>query len=254
MERIAVIANLRPGCEESAKRLLEAGPPFGPAQIGLTGHDVYVGHGTVVFTFVAPDVERRVSKLVNDAVHAASFSAWAPLLDGSPTIARPAYHWDPNEDAMERILIATDGSPSARGAVELGLELAAEHGARAEFIFVLPPFAELAAASVGVPVAVPEDDEKGRAPLDEALELAKQAGVEARAEFLRGDPVEEIAVFADRLDADLIVVGSHGRGAVTSFLLGSVSRGLLRRTQRPVLVVRAPTGETSSLARRNAST
>ena len=45
MERIAVIAQLRPGTEEQAKQLLAAGPPFDPASLGLTSHDVYLGHG-----------------------------------------------------------------------------------------------------------------------------------------------------------------------------------------------------------------
>jgi nucleotide-binding universal stress UspA family protein len=56
--------------------------------------------------------------------------------------------------------------------------------------------------------------------------------------LLRGDPVDEIVAYADTVDADLIVVGSRGHGAVASALLGSVSRGILREARRPVLVVR----------------
>jgi nucleotide-binding universal stress UspA family protein len=57
--------------------------------------------------------------------------------------------------------------------------------------------------------------------------------------MLHGNPATEIVEYADLLGADLIVMGSRGRGAVTSALLGSVSRGVLTRAKRPVLVVRA---------------
>jgi nucleotide-binding universal stress UspA family protein len=77
-----------------------------------------------------------------------------------------------------------------------------------------------------------------REPLTEALRLAEEAGVDANAELLRGDAVDEIVAYADTIDADLIVVGSRGHGALTSALLGSVSRGILREARRPVLVVR----------------
>ena len=93
VERIAVIAQLRPGSEERAKSLLAAGPPFEPATLGLTSHDVYLAHGAVVFAFEGRDVERLVSELLNDPSASGSFSAWGPLLAGPPTIALPAYHW-----------------------------------------------------------------------------------------------------------------------------------------------------------------
>lgn len=93
VDRIGVIAQLRPGSEEQARRLLEAGPPFDPAGLGLTRHDVYLGDQAVVFAFEGPDVERRVADLLDDPASSGSFSAWGPLLDGTPTIARSAYHW-----------------------------------------------------------------------------------------------------------------------------------------------------------------
>lgn len=65
------------------------------------------------------------------------------------------------------------------------------------------------------------------------------------AELLPGNPIHEIVAFADANDVDLIVIGSRGHGAVGSAVLGSVSLGVLRETQRPVLIVRAasPAGE-----------
>ena len=88
-----MIAQLRPGSEEQAKQLVAAGPPFDPATLGLTSHDVYLSPRSVVFVFEGPEVERSVSDLVNDPASSGSFSAWGPLLDGSPAIARSAYHW-----------------------------------------------------------------------------------------------------------------------------------------------------------------
>ena len=74
--------------------------------------------------------------------------------------------------------------------------------------------------------------------LEDAAALAAERGVETKTEILRGDPVDEIVAYADSIDADLIVVGSRGHGALTSALLGSVSRGVLHEARRPVLVVR----------------
>ena len=139
---------------------------------------------------------------------------------------------------MNRIVVATDGSPSALEAVRFGLELAEEQGAEALFVHVVPvlePFAD----SLGYPAAVPHRvDELDRKPLEEAAALAAEQGVPAGTEIVSGDPVDEIVAYADSADADLIVLGSRGRGAIASALLGSVSRGVLHEARRPVLVVR----------------
>ena len=140
---------------------------------------------------------------------------------------------------MKKILIATDGSLSSREAVEFGLELAEEHAANVTFVHVVPVLDRSYADGIGFPAAVPHRiDDVDRRPLEDALALAAERDVDAKAELLAGLPVDEIVVCADTLDADLIVVGSRGRGAFATALLGSISRGVLHEARRPVLVVR----------------
>jgi nucleotide-binding universal stress UspA family protein len=140
---------------------------------------------------------------------------------------------------MKKILIATDGSPSAREAVEFGLELAAEQSAEAIFVQVAPAVDVLPGGGFGMTAALPHElTEYDRSSLEEAARLASEEGVDARTELLSGNPVDEIVAYADSIDADLIVVGSRGHGVIASALLGSVSRGVLHEARRPVLVVR----------------
>lgn len=95
MDRLAVVARLRPDTETRAKALIEAGPPFDPGEVGLSRHDVYLSHGEVVFVFEGPEVEWIVDALVDDPFRSPVFAAWEPLLDRPPRLARPVYHWEP---------------------------------------------------------------------------------------------------------------------------------------------------------------
>ena len=141
---------------------------------------------------------------------------------------------------MKRIVIATDGSESAHEALELGLDLASEQAARAFVVHVAPRVDALPYASFTVvtPTIPHEFSEHDRKPLQEASELAAERGLEIETELLQGNPADEIVAFADTIDADLIVVGSRGHGAVASALIGSVSRAVLHESRRPVLIAR----------------
>jgi nucleotide-binding universal stress UspA family protein len=140
---------------------------------------------------------------------------------------------------MDTILIAIDGSPSAQEAVDFGLELAAGDGATVTFVLVAPAVDILPAGGFGITVPIPHEvTDRDAAPLDAAREQAEQHGVRAHTRLLKGDAVDEIVAYADTIDADVIVIGSRGHGALASALLGSVSRGVLREARRPVLVVR----------------
>ena len=140
---------------------------------------------------------------------------------------------------MKRVLIATDGSAAASEAVEIGVELARDEGAEAIFVHVVTTADMVALNGFGLMGYVPNEETTwDESMLDNAKAVAEGNDVPAGTALLRGDPVVEIARHADAIDADLIVVGSRGHGAFTSALLGSVSRGILSRSTRPVLVVR----------------
>jgi nucleotide-binding universal stress UspA family protein len=140
---------------------------------------------------------------------------------------------------MKKILIATDGSASAREAVAFGLELAAEQTAEVNVVHVAPALDVVPMSGFGITAPQPHPlNANDRAPLDEAAMLAEEEGIKARTELLTGNPVDEIVAYADSIDADLILVGSRGHGAIASALLGSVSQGVLHEARRPVLIFR----------------
>jgi nucleotide-binding universal stress UspA family protein len=146
---------------------------------------------------------------------------------------------------MEPVMLATDGSPTAAKATKVAIELATALGA--PLLVVSCWDISYQPAVVGFAPVMPDLDRIGREQAEEVVEQAAQEARQARVSALtlirRGDPAREIcAVAADR-DARMIVIGSHGWGAMKRLVFGSVSTGVLHHAQRPVLVVpgtRAP--------------
>lgn len=142
--------------------------------------------------------------------------------------------------STKRIVIATDGSTGASVAVEQGVWLAKMLGAKAIFVSV----ARAPLALLGDPYyqrALTTELAKARAALDAAILVADERRVPYELELLEGAPSEAILEVARTRSADLIVVGSRGRGAVTGAVLGSVSSDLVHTADRPVLVARPGT-------------
>jgi nucleotide-binding universal stress UspA family protein len=139
---------------------------------------------------------------------------------------------------MNRLLIATDGSPAAEAAVEAGVQLASEQGAGVVFLHVVEAI-DVVAPLFGPVLAVPHrigepgEDEA----LSDAAEVARRHDVPFELRLVSGFDVETILATADEIDAELIAVGSNRHGAIGTMFLGSVSQELLRRVRRPVLVV-----------------
>ena len=138
---------------------------------------------------------------------------------------------------MDNILIATDGSPSAEEAVEFGLELAAEQGASVTFVHAVPPDEFFIGGKTAFPKGHEEPVDESDTALNAAAAAAKKAGVTYKVERFADLTVDAILEVATKENADLIVVGSHDRASIGT-LLGSVSRGLVKKAERPVLVVK----------------
>jgi nucleotide-binding universal stress UspA family protein len=140
---------------------------------------------------------------------------------------------------MQQILIATDGSPSAQEAIDVGLELAKEQEADVTFVHVAAPDEFHGGRGGTHAITHREDVDESESALQEAAKAAEDAGVSYTLERISGETVESIVARADTKSVDLIVMGSRGRSSIATALLGSVSHGVLRQASRPVLVVKA---------------
>jgi nucleotide-binding universal stress UspA family protein len=139
---------------------------------------------------------------------------------------------------MPTIVIATDGSPEARRAVDYGIELAAAQHARAILLQVIPPADRTQLGRGAAPEPLPEELRLRRdGELEAAVAAAAERGVDAIPVVVTGNPADEIVAYADSVGADLTVLGSRGRGPLAGSLLGSVSQDVLHESRRPVLVV-----------------
>jgi hypothetical protein len=96
-ERVAVVAKFLPGSRERAVEILASGAPYGLALAGFRRHSVFLAEETVVFVFEGPGIERLVRDLVNDPTRSAAFSIWAPLLEGTPMLAREEFYWEASQ-------------------------------------------------------------------------------------------------------------------------------------------------------------
>lgn len=141
----------------------------------------------------------------------------------------------------KRILVAVDGSETSNKALVSALQLAREAGGRIRAIHVFDMMAYMTGYEFS-PSVLEQAQAAARKAVGDALEIARSAGVPAE-----GDLVDEpgrrlgdvVADQARAFDADLVVVGTHGRHGFARALLGSGAEQVIRLAPVPVLVVRA---------------
>jgi nucleotide-binding universal stress UspA family protein len=138
---------------------------------------------------------------------------------------------------VEKVLLATDLSEASSAATEAAFELARRLEASLLVVSVIDPGSLiLPGGRFGARV---DQVRERRATIAQALvERGREAGVPVSFLVWEGDPGDMIVSAAEAENADMVVVGSHGRGAVGRLFLGSVSEHVVRHAPCPVLVVR----------------
>jgi nucleotide-binding universal stress UspA family protein len=143
---------------------------------------------------------------------------------------------------IRKILNAIDFSePSARASRDAA-ELAQTLGAELVVVHVLdePAFSYADGPGYLTPALAQEYESAMKKRLESAIELVKRPGLKLEGRLVRGSPHNVISEVAEREQADMIVLGTHGRGAIGRLLLGSVAERVLRTSKVPVLTIRDP--------------
>ena len=141
---------------------------------------------------------------------------------------------------MKNILAAIDFSDTTPKVVERAAEMAQSFACKLWLVHIAAPDPEFVGYGTG-----PQCERDWRAKIlrkehryiqDQALQL-EQRGIDVTPLLIQGATVATIIKQSSRLDADLIVIGSHGHGSVYKTLVGSVSEGVIRKADCPVLIV-----------------
>jgi len=143
---------------------------------------------------------------------------------------------------FKRILVATDLTPASRSAVSEAVELAKENEAELMIAHVCQT-PSISQASAIAPRVYDEWSrnvkEAAQEQLQPILEEARKEGIHAAALVLFGEPYEAIVEAAQKNNADLVILGTHGRKGVSRFFLGSVASRVISTAPCPVMTVRA---------------
>jgi nucleotide-binding universal stress UspA family protein len=158
-------------------------------------------------------------------------------------MSRPKPEKEPSKPGREHpVLFATDFSAFSEPALDAAIEQARERDAELVIAHVYAPPTTSAIDDVFIPGISGEIEtatcDQTMQRLQPLLATARNAGVFARALALEGSPEHMILESARKMDAVLVVVGTHGRQGVRRLLLGSVAAKIVAGSACPVLTVR----------------
>lgn len=141
---------------------------------------------------------------------------------------------------IRNLLVPIDFGESSTALLDYAVELGASLEARVVVchvwqvpVYGFPVGASIPAAELGKAI-----EESARRALDAIVEERADRGVELQAMLRVGTPWEQILEAAEEIDADLIVMSTHGRKGFPRALLGSVAEKVIRMSSVPVLTLR----------------
>jgi nucleotide-binding universal stress UspA family protein len=141
------------------------------------------------------------------------------------------------------IVVPTDFSDYSLRALPYAIDLAARYSARLKIVFVNEPSLQVSdVAWVGVDERAMNTDHvrEARRHLEKMVLDKVPSDVPADAEILSGNAVDEIIRYSGDVNADLIVMATHGRGGVSHMLMGSTAEQVVRKAPCPVLTLKQP--------------
>jgi nucleotide-binding universal stress UspA family protein len=141
---------------------------------------------------------------------------------------------------LKRVLVPTDFSGSARHALTYGMSFAREYKAELLLLHVVENLTVGYASDLfPVPMAEVFDEISGfaRTELGKLAAQAREKGIAVRELVVQGKPSAEIIRVAKEETADMIVLGTHGKGMLDKALFGSTAERVIRRAPCPVLTV-----------------
>lgn len=150
--------------------------------------------------------------------------------------------------ALKKVLVATDFSEPSDVALAYGRELARSFGAKLVVLHIVENIMTRAFGPDGYAITNPDLQRDLEASADKQVntllsEEDRQALCADAVIISSNTPAFAIADYAGTTGIDLIVIGTHGRGAVAHLLMGSVAERVVRTAPCPVLTVRHPEHE-----------
>jgi len=141
--------------------------------------------------------------------------------------------------SLKNILVPTDFSEQSAKAVRYGAELAAKFDAQLHVLHAVDTtpimYGETGAY---LPQEATADIVAASVRRLDGLEIESAGNLQVKRTVAEGHPFVEIVRYGKENEIDLIVIGTHGRGAIAHLLLGSVAERVVRKASCPVLVVR----------------
>ena len=147
---------------------------------------------------------------------------------------------------MKNILAPIDFSDVTDEVVEIAGQFAKAFSAELWIVHVAAPDPEFVGYDVG-----PQHEREWRADtlrkehkaIQEKVHALEEEGIDAHGLLVQGSTPDAIVKEANKIKSDLIVVGSHGHGALFKLLMGSVCEGLLKKASCPILVIPSHKGK-----------
>lgn len=145
---------------------------------------------------------------------------------------------------IDTVLLATDMSELSRPAIDAGADLARKYDAKVVIGYVIedriPPLGMIEYSGINLASIEEKHRETAMKHMKELAAELEQSGLETEVELAVGIPHREIVDLAKKHGADVIVLGTHGRGFVSHAILGSTAERVLRHAPCPCFIVRDP--------------